>query len=102
MHRADVSKMIRDPMFRAGIVLQCFAAFLIGVIVLAVRLHWIDIVSIGVEGGIDQPSTPLRVLYWGFLGLLLAFGSGFALYAAAFHRLKKAQQFAEANLHEPV
>jgi hypothetical protein len=94
--------MIRNPLFRAGIVLQCCAAFLIGVIVLAVRLHWIDIVGIGLEGGIDQPSAPMLVFHWGFLGLLLAFGSGFALYAAAFHRLKRAQQLGEANLHEPV
>ena len=91
MHTASLSKMIRDPLFRAGVVLQCFATILIGVIILAIRLQWIDIISIGLKGGIDQPSTPMSVLYWGFLGLLVAFGSGFALYAAAFYRLKKAQ-----------
>lgn len=91
MHSPDISKIIRAPLFRAGIAVQCFSATLIAAILLAIRLQWIDIVSIGLEGGIDEPSPKLEALHWGVLGLVLAFSSGFALYALAFYRQRNAQ-----------
>jgi hypothetical protein len=86
MHRLDIRKVAAATLFKAGIVLQCLSAALIGVILLAIRLQWIDIVSIGLEGGIDTPSPKLEVLRCGVLGLLLTFVSGFAFYALAIHR----------------
>jgi hypothetical protein len=86
MHRLDIRKVSAATLSKAGIVLQCLSAALIGVILLAIRLRWIDIVSIGLEGGIDTPSPKLEALYCGVRGLLLTFASGFAFYALAIHR----------------
>jgi len=91
LRSTDLSKLIRTPLFRAGIALQCLSAALIGLTLLAIRLEWIDIVSIGLERGIDEPSPTLEALHWGLLGLTLAFAAGFALYAVAFHRQGSAQ-----------
>jgi len=91
MRSSYTSKIIKNPLFRAGIALQCLSALLIGAIFLAIRLQWIDIVSLGLDRGIDRPGPLLEVLYWGFGGLTVAFASGFVFYALAFHRLRKAQ-----------
>jgi hypothetical protein len=98
MHSFEISQVIGDPLFKAGIVVQCLSAALIAAILIGIRFRWIDIIAIGLEGGIDQPSLRLEALYWGFLGVVFAFGAGFVLYGIAFYRMRKAQPKRGANL----
>jgi hypothetical protein len=93
MHGPEISKIIRAPLFRAGIAVQCLSAALIATILLAIRLQWIEVVSIGLEGGIDEPSPKMEALHRAFLGLVLAFACGFVFYGLVFYRHRNAPVF---------
>jgi hypothetical protein len=97
MRSAYISRLIRTPLFGAGILLQCFSAALMGVILLAIRLGWINIISLGLETPLDEQSPKLEALYWGFRFLFFAFASGFTLCALASYRLRNAQPGAAPN-----
>ncbi|MBI5772257.1 MAG: hypothetical protein HZA89_00765 [Verrucomicrobia bacterium] len=76
MDKNGLKKMMREPLFQIGVGMQCLSVLLIGLLLLALRLEWIDYVKIGLENGIDKPSLKLEALYWIFYFLVNAFVSG--------------------------
>lgn len=89
INRNDIDSLLRDRLTRVGFALQCSAGLLLGVVFIAIRMRWIDIVEIGLRGGIDTRSVELDILSWGIRLLAIAFGTGFVLYAVAFERLRR-------------
>ena len=89
MKKMDIRALAKDPVFRAGVIVQGLCGLLIALFLIAIRMKWIDIVEIGLETPFDEPSPKLDALLWGFRGLVLAFASGFGFYAVAFHRQER-------------
>ncbi len=76
MCSANIMKVVRTPLFTAGLAIQCLSAALIGILILAIHSRWID-----------APSAKFDPLYWGFRFLYFAFVSGFAFYTLAIYKL---------------
>ena len=97
MRSAEIRKLIRTPLFRCGLAAQCLSAALLGFILLAIRLGWIDCLKIALETPLDERSPKLDALYWGERFLFFAFASGFLFYVLALHGLRKPQLGAPPN-----
>jgi hypothetical protein len=86
MNKMDIKTICGAPAFRAGLFIQCLSGLLLAVLILAIRMRWLDIVKIGLETPMDEPSPKLDALMWTLRGLTWAFASGFGFYAVAIHR----------------
>ena len=86
--RQDILIAAKNPIIRAGLIIQSLSSFVLVLFVIAMRMKWIDIVGMGLENGINAPSPKLDALLLGLRILILAFASSFILYAVAFYRRK--------------
>jgi hypothetical protein len=97
MDTGEMQKLIRTPIFRAGLVLQGISGTLIAGVPIGIHLGWIDYIGLGLETPLDERSFKLDALSWGVCFLTLAFASGFAFYAVALHRQRKAPPSSLSN-----
>jgi hypothetical protein len=89
MKKINARAIVKDPVFRAGAGIQGLSGMLLGLVFVAIRFGWLDIVKIGLETPLDEPSPKLDALMWALRALVVAFASGFGFYALAIHRQER-------------
>ncbi|MDD5523154.1 MAG: hypothetical protein PHI84_20235 [Kiritimatiellae bacterium] len=89
MKKMDIKAIVKDPVFKAGVIIQGLCGLLLALLLVAIRMRWLDIVKIGLETPFDEPSPKLDALMWIFRGLTWMFVSGFGFYAVAVHRQER-------------
>ena len=82
----------RSRWFVLGFFIQATSALLLGLIHLAIRLEWTNIVEMAFESGIDKVGPRYILLKCSVVALLSAFLAGSLLCGNAAYKLWKAQK----------
>jgi hypothetical protein len=88
--------VLRQRAFKVGVATQIVTLTTAVGLLVAIKLRWIDIVELGLAGGIDAPSPWLMALQGVFFLLPVAFAGGLGLCIHALLRCNEAV-FEEAD-----